>query len=412
MRAVGSVVLVFSVAAGANPLPVPRGFESPTPPQPEASTFETDTVFGDCGYYRVDAVREAADPLNRFGALELHYIDDSLSPGVDWHLQDTYEVWVYDPAGNEEPLGYDARFEDVDGDRRPECVVTLRRVETAGNDEVVLEFGLDGFTVVLGLDEDLISLPLELDGDGYTVEALRRRYGWFAPFGEVRLYRSEEEEEGGRVPVDVYPDSEETDFYGGSLDLEDYTGDGRPEAVVYTNMGGNDPLICCGLVVLEPTPGGLTELYYEPMLAPFARDADSDGVTEIFTYTAYTSSFVVGRAYRASFIDRVFVYEGGRYVPGELADYKDFLLSRVTEEERYYAESLLGDYPEAILGEGQSVLAQLAAAGLDAEYALWWEGHREELRGATLSIHDGDWDEVERVFSTPDALRAEWAGMY
>ena len=154
MRAVGSVVLVFSVAAGANPLPVPRGFESPTPPQPEASTFETDTVFGDCGYYRVDAVREAADPLNRFGALELHYIDDSLSPGVDWHLQDTYEVWVYDPAGNEEPLGYDARFEDVDGDRRPECVVTLRRVETAGNDEGVLEFGLGGFTVVLGLERD------------------------------------------------------------------------------------------------------------------------------------------------------------------------------------------------------------------------------------------------------------------
>ncbi|HUT97876.1 MAG TPA: hypothetical protein VM054_02215 [bacterium] len=410
MRSVGLVILVFSLAAAANPLPVPDEFKDPEPPPPETSTFETDTVFEDCGYYRVDAVREASDPLNRFDALELHYIDDSLSPGVDWHLQDTYGVWVYDPAGYSEPLGYDARFEDVDGDDRPECVVTLRRVETAGNDEVVLGFGLDGFTVVRGLDEDLVSLPLELDGDGYTVEALRRRFGWFDPFGEVRLYRLEGSTREGRVPVDVYPDSDETDFYGESLSLEDYTGDGRPEVVIPTNTGGNDALICFGLVVLEPTPGGLTELYYEPMLAPLALDADSDGVTEIFSFTAYAPDFVVGRAYRASFIDRVFVYDGGRYVPGELADYRDYLLGRVTEEEGYYGKSLLGDYPEAVLCSGQSVLAQLAAAGLDAEYARWWEGHREELREATRKIQDGDWAEVERVFSSPEALRAEWAG--
>jgi hypothetical protein len=56
-----------------------------------------------------------------------------------------------------------------------------------------------------------------------------------------------------------------------------------------------------------------------------------------------------------------------------------------------------------------TVLAQLAAAGLDAEYARWWEEYREELRGATLKIPDGDWAEVERIFSSPEALRAEWA---
>jgi hypothetical protein len=409
MRAVGLVILACLLSAGANPLPVPDEFRHPEPPPPEVSTFETETVFEDCGYYRVDAVRQEADPLNRFDVLELAYIDDSLSPGVDWHLQDTYDVWVYNPAGHKEPLGYDARFEDTDGDGRLECVVTLRRVETTGNDEVVLGFGLDGFTVVRGLDEDLISLHLELDGDGFAVEAQRRRFGWFAPFGEVRLYRLGEDSPDGRVLVDAYRGSGEDDFYGESLDLVDYTGDGRPEVVAYTNTGGNDPLICCGLAVLEPTPGGLTELYYEPMLAPFAVDADSDGVTEIFTFTAYAPGFVTARAYRASFIDRVFVCDGGRYVPGDLADYRDYLLGRVAEEEGYYEESLLDDYPEAVLCSGMTVLAQLAAAGLDAEYARWWEEYREELRGATLKIPDGDWAEVERIFSSPEALRAEWA---
>ena len=411
MRAVGLVILVFSLTAVANPLPVPRDYENPPPPPPESSTFETDTVFGDCGYYRVDAVREVSDPLNRFDALELHYIDDSLSPGVAWHLQDTYGVWVYDPEGNREPLGYDARFDDVDGDGRPECVVTLRRVETAGNDEVVLGFGLDGFTVVRGLDEDLVSLPLELDGDRYTVEALRRRFGWFDPFEEVRFYRLDEGTLGGRVPVDLYPDEKDTGFYGESLSLEDYTGDGRPEVVVTTNTGGNDALICFGLAVLEPTPAGFRQIFYSSGLAPLAADADSDGVTEIFTFTAYAPGFVIGRVYRASFIDRVYVFDGERYVPGELSDYKDYILGRVAEE-GYYADDLPGDYPEAVLGEGQSVLAQLAAAGLDAEYARWWGEHRGELREATLLIQDGDWGEVERVFSSPETLRAEWAGMY
>jgi len=412
MRAVGLVILVCLFPAGANPLPVPRDYENPPPPPPETSTFETDTVFGDCGYYRVDAVREVSDPLNRFDALELYYIDDSLSPGVDWYLQDTYGVWVYDSAGGREPLGYDARFEDVDGDRRPECVVTLRRVETTGNDEVVLGFGLDGFTVVRGLDEDLVSLPLELNGERYAVEALRRRFGWLDSFEEVRLYRLEEGAQSGRVLVDVYPDEKDAGFYGEGLSLEDYTGDGRPEAVVTTNTGGNDALICFGLAVLEPTPAGFRQIFCSPGLAPLAADADSDGVNEIFTFTAYASSFVVGRVYRASFIDRVFVYDGERYVPGELSNYKDYILGRVAEDEGYYGKNLTGDYPEMVLGDGQSVLSQLAAAGLDAEYARWWGEHRGELREATLSIQDGDWDEVERVFSSPETLRAEWAGMY
>jgi len=412
MRAVGLVILFFSLAAGANPLPVPRDYENPPLPPPESSTFETETVFGDGGYYRVDAVRGDSDPLNRFDALELYYIDDCSASWVTWHLQDTYEVWVYDSAGGREPLGYDARFEDVDGDDRPECVVTLRRVATTGNDEVVLEFGLDGFTVVRGLDEDLVSLPLELDGEGYTVEALRRRFGWLAPFEEVRLYRLEEGTPGGRVLVDLYPDEKDAGFYGESLSLEDYTGDGFPEVVVTTDTGGNDALICCGLVVLKPAAAGFRQIFDSPGLAPLAADADSDGVNEIFTFTAYASSFVVSRVYRADFIDRVFVYDGGRYVPGELSDYGDYILGRVAEDEGYYGKNLTGDYPEMVLGEGQSVLAQLAAAGLDAEYARWWGGHREELREATLSIQDGDWDEVERVFSSPEALRVEWAGMY
>ncbi|MCX7021538.1 MAG: hypothetical protein NTW26_04545 [bacterium] len=266
--------------------------------------------------------------------------------------------------------------------------------------------------MVRGLDEDLLSLPLELDGEGYAVESLRRRYGWFVSFGEVRLYRLDEGAQGGRVPVDVYPDSDESDFYGESLSLEDYTGDGRPEVVVPTNTGGNDALICCGLVVLEPTPAGFRELFRSPVLAPLAADADSDGVTEIFTFTAYASSFVVGRAYRASFIDRVYAYDGERYVPGELARYGDYILGRAAEDEGYYDDDLLGDYPEAVLRDGQSVLAQLAAAGLDDEYDRWWEEHRGELREATLSIQDGDWGEVERAFSSPESLRAEWAGMH
>jgi|GEM_PF-2982275 len=412
MRTLLPCVLVYLSSAGANPLPVPEEFRNPEPPPPETSTFETETVFGDCGYYRVDAVRNTADPLNRFEALEIHYIDDSLSPGVDWHLQDTYAVWVYDPAGYKEPLGFDARFEYVDGDDRPECVVTLRRVATAGNDEVVLGFGLDGFTVVRGLDEDLIRLPLGLDGGDYAVEALRRRIGWFAPVEEVCLYRLEGATGGGRVLVDVYPDSRESGFYGESLDLVDYTGDGRPEIIVPTNTGGNDALICCGLAVLEPTPAGLVELFYEPVLAPLAVDADADGATEIFSFAAYASSFVVGRAYRASFIDRVFVYDGEGYVPGQLPDYGAFILERVTESEAWYAGSLAGsgDYPDAVLRDGLVVLTQLGAAGLDTEYALWWEGHRDELREATLLIHDGDWDEVERVFSTPEAFRTLSSG--
>jgi hypothetical protein len=410
MRTVGLFTLFISLAATANPLPVPRYYGNPLPPL-ERSTFETDTVYGDGGYYRVDAVRNVSDPFNRFDALELYYIDDCSASWVTWRQQDTYAVWVYDSSGNEEPLGFDARFEDTDGDGRPECVVTLRRVATTGNDEVVLGFGLDGFSVVRGLDEDLMSLPLEMDGDRYAVEAQRRRFGWFAPFGEVRLYRLDEGARDGRVPVDVYRGSDEVDFYGESLDLEDFTGDGLPEVVVTTNTGGNDPLICCGLTVLEPTPGGLAELYCEPMLAPFAVDADSDGVTEIFTFTAYESDFVVGRAYRASFIDRVFVFDGGRYVPGELSDYADYILGRVAEEERCYADNLL-DYPEAVLCSGQTVLVQLATAGLDDDYARWWAEHRGELREAVLAIPDGDWGEIERIFSSPEALRAEWAGMH
>jgi hypothetical protein len=376
-------------------------------PTPGVSVFESDTVFLDQGYYCVGAVRSVPDPLNRFDALELRYIDDSLSPGVDWHLQDTYGLWVYDPEGYKEPLGYDARFEDVDFDGRPDCVVTLLRMSTSGNDEVVLQIGLDGFTVVRGLDEDLLSLPLELDGDGYQVEALRRRYGWFAPFEEVRLYRLEEGVEPGRLLVDVYPTADDRGFNGESLSLEDYTGDGRPEVVVPTNTGGNDALICFGLIVLEPTPDGFREIFRSPVLAPLALDADSDGVTEIFAFTAYAASFTVGRAYRASFIDRVFVYDGERYVPGELSDYQGYVRERVAESEAWYEKSRSrdGDYPDAVLRDGLAILVQLAAAHLDEEYTLWWEGHRDELRKVTESIEDGDWSEIERDFATPEAFR-------
>jgi hypothetical protein len=408
MRCILPIVLACSLPAGADPLPVPEEFRDPGPP-PETSTFETDTVFGDCGYYRVDAVRSTPDPLDRFDALELHYVDDSLSPGVDWHLVDTYGVWARSPTtGSVEPLGYDARFEDTDGDGRPECVVTLRRVETAGNGEVVLGFGLDGFTVVRGLDEDLIRLPLKLDGGDYAIEALWRRYGWYVDFEEVGLYRLGGDTPEGRVLVGVYPGPAGSDLAGESLELEDFTGDGRPEVVAYTNTGGNDPLVCCGLAVLEPTPEGFRELFYGPYLAPVAVDADSDGVTEIFTYSAYASGFVIGRAYRASFIDRVYTYDGERYVPGELSDYGGFIQEGVADEMVRYEDLLIeggSESPLRVLSQGQVILAQLASAHLDDEYARWWEGHRGELRGAVQAIEGGDWGEVERDFATPEAFR-------
>lgn len=273
---------------------------------PEVFTFESDTVFLDQGYYRVDAVRTGEEPLNRFDALELYYIDDSLSPGVDWHLVDIYGLWV------DEPLGYDVRFEDVDGDYRPECVVTLRRIESAGNDEVVLGVGLDGFTTIEGLDEDHLSHRLELDDGVYVVEAFRRRFGWFGFFEEVRLYRLDAESKP--VLVGVYPGGGETGFYGENLQIEDYTGDGRPEVVIPTNTGGNDALICFGLYVLKPIAAGFEELFAEPMLAPLAVDADSDGDVEIYTFSAYASSFMLARVYRASFVSVVYEYNGEDYV--------------------------------------------------------------------------------------------------
>ncbi|MCK4593867.1 hypothetical protein KAU45_05145 [bacterium] len=403
----GFGVAAFFLLAAANHLPVPEHFEGSTSTQveaevvPEPSDFESETVFLDQGYYRVDAVRSVNDSLNRFGELELHYIDDSLSPGVDWHLVDTYGLWV------DEPLGYDVRFEDVDDDFQPECVVTLHRIESAGNDEVVLGVGLDGFTTIEGLDEDHLSHRLELDDGVYVVEALRRRFGWFAFFEEVRLYRLDAESK--RVLVGVYPGGGETGFYGESLQMEDYTGDGRPEVVIPTNTGGNDALICFGLCVLKLTAAGFEELFVEPMLAPLAVDADSDGDVEIYTFSAYASSFMLARVYRASFVSTVYEYNGEDFVVVDPLEYRSFFTELVAEREEYFRLSLKGsEYPEEILRNAQSLLAQMAVAHLDDEYADWWEGHRDVLRKVTESIEGGDWSEVERDFGTPEGFRTQF----
>ncbi len=366
---------------------------------PEVFTFESDTVFLDQGYYRVDAVRTGEDPLNRFDALELYYIDDSLSPGVDWHLVDTYGLCV------DEPLGYDVRFEDVDDDYRPECVVTLRRIESTGNDEVVLGVGLDGFTTIEGLDEDHLSHRLELDDGVYVVEAFRRRFGALRFFEEVRLYRLDADSK--RILVGVYPDGGETGFYGENLQIEDYTGDGRPEVVIPTNTGGNDALICFGLNVLKPTAAGFEELFAELMLAPLAVDADSDGDVEIYTFSAYASSFMLARVYRASFVSVVYEYNGEEYVVADPVVYRPFFTELVAEREEYFRQSLMGsEYPKEILRDAQSLLAQMAIAHLDDEYAAWWEEQWDALRLVTDSIEGGDWSEIERDFATPEGFRA------
>lgn len=267
--------------------------------------------------------------------------------------------------------------------------------------------------------EEFIQLALTLEGEDYLIEALKmyytEYYGWFE---EVHLYRLDSRIEGGRELVETYRG--EIDGWGGLLgeemELRDVTGDGDLELVIQHNSGGNDALVSIGLFVLRPAPDGFDELFAAVDSAPVIGDQDGDGDEEIALYSAYQSSFLWPRLYRAGYVYRLLEWNGEAFVDADPADYREFFIEEVAWRERLYMEGLQPDAkagPGEILRDGQAVLAQMAVAGLDEEYAAWWESRRETLRRAVEAIttddyhEDGDWDEVYADFHSAAAFRGE-----
>lgn len=264
--------------------------------------------------------------------------------------------------------------------------------------------------------EEFIQEPLKLEKDDYLVEALKINYDYWGFFGEVSLYRLDNTIVGGRELIDSYHggEGEYEELYGEDLELRDVTADGDPEVVIRHNTGGNDPLLCLGLFVLRPTPTGFVELYADAYMAPVLEDLDGDGDEEIHTYSAYQSSFLWPRIFRAGFVDLVYEWNGEEYVIADPAAYRAFFEGEAAWREELYREALAADepHPAEVLRDGQAVLAQLAVAGLDDEYAAWWAAERDTLRWAVDNLEEdangpaGDWDEVYTDFHTPEAFRA------
>jgi hypothetical protein len=266
--------------------------------------------------------------------------------------------------------------------------------------------------------EEFIQLPLTLGGEDYMVEALQTFFGYFGWFEEIELYRLDSRIEGGRELIEVYQG--EIDGWGSligeGMELRDVTGGGDLELVVRHNSGGNDALVSIGLFVLRPTPDGFVELFATVDSAPVIADQDGDGDEEIALYSAYQSSFLWPRLYRAGYVNRLLEWRGEAFVDADPADYREFFIEEVAWRESLYREGLQPDAkatPGEILRDGQAVLAQLAVAGLDEEYAVWWESQRETLRRAVEAIttddyhEDGDWDEVYADFHSAAAFRSE-----
>ncbi|MBD3371292.1 MAG: hypothetical protein GF403_01095 [Candidatus Coatesbacteria bacterium] len=90
--------------------------------------------YGDCGYYRVDALGHGTAGLV---TLELYYIDDSQQDFVEWHL--VYVMYLNGPRGTT------IEAEDADGDGRTEVVLVYPNID-GGSPVVTLEVGLDGFS--------------------------------------------------------------------------------------------------------------------------------------------------------------------------------------------------------------------------------------------------------------------------
>ena len=195
-------------------------------------------------------------------------------------------------------------------------------------------------------------------------------------------------------------------IYGTEPYLEDFTGNGETELIVFTNAGGNDPLINLGLLVLRPTPSGFEELYASMLYAPLAEDVDDDGVTEIYTFSAYQPSFNLARAYRSSFVWEVWDSVGDEYAPADSTDYEVFFRQELENQSEFYQARSWDAQPQELLRNGLAILLLATVAGFTEEYAEWWSENEDALKWAVSEIESGDWAEIEEIFATPESCYA------
>jgi len=258
---------------------------------------------------------------------------------------------------------------------------------------------------VLANAEEEIPESIEVDfactygGQDYTVKTTLNYQYWYYYCESIFLYNSD-----GAL-IDEYTSPEPDIFlgiYGEQPYLEDFTGNGETEVIIFTNGGGNDPLINLGLLVLRPTPAGFEELYASMFSAPLAEDLDDDGVMEIYTFSAYQPSFSLARAYRSSFIWDVWDSKGDEYSPADTADYEAFFREEIETRKSFYEERSWEILPEEQLRDGLAVLLLVTVAGFTEEYEIWWSEIEADLKQAVSEIENGDWSEVEEIFATPE----------
>jgi len=248
-----------------------------------------------------------------------------------------------------------------------------------------------------------IELACNYNGVDYIVKTTLVYQYWYYCCDSIFLYDADGE------LLDEYTSPEPDLFfgiYGEEPYQEDFTGNGETEVIIFTNAGGNDPLINLGLLVLRPTSSGFEELYASMLSAPLAEDMDDDGVMEIYTFSAYQPSFSLARAYRSSFIWNVWDSTGDEYSLADTADYEIFFRKELKSIISSYADSTWEPLPEEQLRDGLAVLLLATVAGFSEEYASWWLEHKAELMLAVSEIENGDWAEIEEIFATPEACHS------